>query len=117
MPLNAGDVVVVEFPGVQNIKRRPAVILSSDEYHVARPDVIVGLITSQTTTAVGPTDCPLQDWKKAGLRKPSAFRSFLATLPRSGGQPRVIGRLSGRDWRAVQSRVFKALDLEGAIQN
>ncbi len=35
-----------------------------------------GLITSQTAT-----DYVLQDWSQAGLRVPSVFRSFFATLP------------------------------------
>ncbi|MCX6833020.1 MAG: type II toxin-antitoxin system PemK/MazF family toxin, partial [candidate division Zixibacteria bacterium] len=40
---SAGDVVVIDFPGVQGIKRRPAVVLSSAVYHTSRPDVVVGL--------------------------------------------------------------------------
>jgi mRNA interferase MazF len=31
--LTPGDVVVVDFPGVMGIKRRPAVVVSSDTYH------------------------------------------------------------------------------------
>ena len=60
MALRAGDVVVVNFPGATGVKRRPALVLSSAEYHAARPDVVVGLITSQTSAALGPTDCGLQ---------------------------------------------------------
>ncbi len=52
---DAGDVVTVDFPGVTGIKRRPALILSSATYHTNRPDIIVGLITSQTT-GLGVTD-------------------------------------------------------------
>ncbi len=48
MVLNAGDLVSVDFPGVTGVKRRPAVILSSATYHAIRPDIIIGLITSQT---------------------------------------------------------------------
>lgn len=110
MAFRAGDVVVVNFPGVTGIKRRPAVVLSSEEYHASRPDVVTGLITSQTAAALAPTDCALQDWKEAGLRRASAFRSFMATLPRSA-QLRVIGHLSDRDWQAVQGCVNKALEL------
>jgi mRNA interferase MazF len=47
----AGSVIVVSFPGVTGIKRRPAVIVSSDQYHRSRPDMIVGLITSQVQAA------------------------------------------------------------------
>ena len=113
MALRAGDVVVMNFPGVTGIKRRPAVVLSSAEYHASRPDVVIGLITSQTAAALAPTDSALKDWKEAGLRKASAFRSFLATLPRSA-QLRVIGHLSDRDWQAVQARVSQALELGNA---
>src|SRR5713101_5989112 len=78
-----GDVVWLEFPGAVVTKRRPAVVLSSNEYHAARPDVIVGLITSQIAKSIGPTDHLLSDWSSAGLRLPSAFRAYLATVPRS----------------------------------
>ena len=98
--LSHGDVVVVDFPGVTGIKRRPAVVLSSDVYHRSRPDVIVGLITSQTAAALGPTDFALQDWAAAGLRVPSAFRSFFATLPPSA-HPVSVGHLSESDMRGV----------------
>jgi mRNA interferase MazF len=57
---NPGDVVTVDFPGVTGVKRRPAVVLSSETYHSTRSDVIVGLITSQTT-ALGVTNYKLQD--------------------------------------------------------
>ncbi len=77
MTLRAGDVLVVNFPGVIGIKRRPTIVLSSTAYHRARPDVIVGLVTSQTATALAPTDCVIQDWQDAGLRKASTFRCFL----------------------------------------
>ncbi len=80
MNFHFGDVVTVDFPGVTGIKRRPAVILSSETYHASRPDVIVGLITTQTT-ALGITDYALQDWQSAGLRVASIFRSFIVTLP------------------------------------
>jgi mRNA interferase MazF len=105
---NAGDVIVVNFPGVTGVKRRPAVVLSSNEYHSCRPDVIVGLVTSQTAAPLTATDHAFLDWEQAGLRKASAFRSFVATLPRSGHQ-RVLGRLSERDWEAVRACVNKAL--------
>ncbi len=46
--LQAGDVVTIDFPGVKGIKRRPAIMVSSSTYHQHRPDVIVGIMTSQT---------------------------------------------------------------------
>ena len=42
-----GDVVTVDFPGAQGIKRRPVVIVSSDVYHATRPDVILAVLTNE----------------------------------------------------------------------
>jgi mRNA interferase MazF len=95
-----GDVVVVDFPGVQGTKRRPAIIVSSDEYHRTRPDVIIGIITSQLPGSPGPTDHILGDWRIAGLNKPSAFRAFLVTLPRIAILA-PIGRPTPADWTAI----------------
>lgn len=99
MSFNSGDVVTVDFPGVQGIKRRPAVVLSSSTYHATRPDTIVGMITTQTK-GLGVTDYVLQDWSAAGLRVPSIFRSFIVTLPPAANLI-AIGHLSERDWKAV----------------
>jgi mRNA interferase MazF len=108
---NPGDVVTVDFPGVTGIKRRPAVILSSAIYNTTRPDVIVGLITTQTAT-LGETDYILQDWATAGLRIASVFRSFIVTLPPSANLI-LIGHLSERDWKEVRACLKVALaDLE-----
>jgi len=99
---STGDVVTVDFPGVTGIKRRPAVVLSSETYHSLRPDVIVGLITTQSKV-LGITDYAL-DWISAGLRVASIFRCFIVTLPPSANLA-VIGHLSERDWQGIKARV------------
>ena len=78
MSYEPGTVVTVDFPGIQGVKRRPAVVLSSATYHSIRPDVIFGLITSRTKD-LGVTDYVFQDWQLAGLRVASVFRSFIVT--------------------------------------
>src|SRR2546426_9542316 len=90
---DAGDIFWVHFPGAVGTKRRPSVIISSNQYHTARPDIIVGLLTTQVAKATGPTDHALTDWRAAGLPLASAFRAHLATLPRTAIISR-IGRLS-----------------------
>jgi len=102
-----GDVVTVDSPGTLGVKRRPAVVVSTPTYHTTRPDVVLGLLTSQTDGATGPTDYLLQDWSTAGLHSSSAFRAFLATLPAASVV--VIGHLSDRDWQEVQARLRIAL--------
>ncbi|WP_417158833.1 type II toxin-antitoxin system PemK/MazF family toxin [Spirulina subsalsa] len=111
MRFTPGDVVTVDFPGVTGIKRRPAVVISSAQYHSNRPDVIIGLVTSQAK-GLGVTDYALQDWQTAGLRVASVFRSFIVTLPRSSNLV-VIGQLSERDWQGVRACLKVALAARG----
>jgi len=54
--LNPGDVLIGAFPGADKTKIRPAVVLSTEVYHRHRPDVIVGLITTQSPKELAPTD-------------------------------------------------------------
>ena len=61
MTVKPGDVVTVNFPGALGVKRRPAVVVSTQVYHTTRPDVVPGLLTSQITGATGPTDYILQN--------------------------------------------------------
>ncbi|MFQ6015973.1 MAG: type II toxin-antitoxin system PemK/MazF family toxin [Anaerolineae bacterium] len=95
--VHPGDVVVADFPGITGIKRRPALVVSSDTYHSTRPDVMLGLLTGRVSAATAPTDHRLQDWRSAGLRNPTAFRAFLITLPQEDVIA-VIGHLSDRAW-------------------
>ena len=102
-----GDVVTVEFPGATGTKRRPTVVVSTDLYHKTRPDVILGVLTTQVASATMPSDHLLRDWATTGLRQPSAFRAFLATMPVSSIT--VVGHLSAYDWDAVQNCLKSAL--------
>ena len=98
-----GDVVTVDFAGATGVKRRPVVVVSSDRYHAERPDIIVGVLTTNVGSATGSTDYVLEDWQAAGLHSPSAFRAYFGmSVPRA---VRPIGRLSDRDWQAVLDRV------------
>ena len=97
--MKAGDVLVAAFPGARITKTRPDVVLSTEEYHRHRPDVVLGLLTTKATEPLTPTDCEIRDWRAAGLHAPSLFRLFVVTLPQR--EVRVVGRLSDRDWRSV----------------
>ena len=108
---DAGDLVVADFPGVSGPKRRPAVVLSSSVYHANHRDIVLGLITTQISAASGPTDHILYDWRAANLRRASAFRAFIVTVPPATISARVR-RLTDRDWAAISDcvrRVFSEL--------
>lgn len=107
MSHQAGDIVIVDFPGVQGIKRRPAIVVSSDLYHRGRPDVILGVITSQIASATGPFDYVLLDHQAAKLAKPSAFRAFLTTIPKRAIIG--VGKASARDWASILDCVKRAI--------
>jgi mRNA interferase MazF len=89
------------------VKRRPAVVLSSVIYNTTRTDVIIGLITTQTTS-LGVTDYTLRDWAAAGLRVASVFRCFIVTSPPSANLV-LIGHLSEHDWKGVRECVKVSL--------
>ena len=116
--LKAGDVVVADFPGITGVKRRPAVVISTDSYHNHRPrlrrdvppDVILGAITTNLSAATTPTDHILTDWASEGLRHLSAFRAFLVTLPQKDILA-VIGHLSNTDWTAVRNCLRRAISV------
>jgi mRNA interferase MazF len=97
--LKPGDVVVGVFPGAETTKARPAVVLSIEPYQRHRPDIVLGLITTQPPKEMAPTDCEVQDWKQAGLHQPSYFTLFPVTFPQR--EVRRIGRLSDADWEAA----------------
>ncbi len=107
--MNPGDVVWIDFPGVIQTERRPAIILSTTIYHSTRPDIIVGLVTSQTSKSNTPTDFLIRDWQAAGLRVPSAFRAFIVTLPRSTVASKM-GKLLPADWNEVIARIKIAIE-------
>ena len=72
------------------------------------PDVIIGLLTTQTTAATTPTDYALQDWSAIGLNQQFAFRAYLVTMDR-GDIRYLLGHLTERDWKAVQERIALAI--------
>ncbi len=81
--------------GAQETKVRPAVVIASATYLAERPDVLVGILTTRLPEAPGSTDYILLDWRSAGLREESCFRTYVLTTHRS--ELTVIGHLSARD--------------------
>ena len=96
-------------PGARQTKRRPAIVVSTDNYHLARPDVVLAIITSRVEDAATEFDCVLFDWKDAGLQLPSAMRSYLFTVEIA--EVTKLGTLSAADWLEVQKRLRLALEI------
>lgn len=109
MPYRRGDVVAVpyDYTNLRAGKVRPAVIVSSDPYNSARPDVVAAGISSQVAK-VSQYDAVLRDWPSAGLRYPSLVRGRLLTIEQ-GLIRYTVGRLSSADLDAVEEKVISFL--------
>lgn len=77
-----GDIVLVPFPFTDQsaVKRRPAVVISSTAYHRARPDIVIMAVTSQQPQTLSVGEVQVQDWRGAGLLKPSVLKPVLTTI-------------------------------------
>jgi len=82
MSIRFGDVIVVPFPFTDQsaIKKRPAVVVSSETYHRERPDLILMAITSQARTAPTVGEVAVVHWQAAGLLKPSVIKPLVTTI-------------------------------------
>lgn len=80
-----GDVVLVPFPFTDQsgTKKRPAVVVSSQNYNTSRRDIVIMAITSQVRPLLGFGEAMVGDWHGAGSsRHRSSSRS---SLPSSKG--------------------------------
>ncbi len=77
-----GAIVLAPFPFTSQIasKQRPAVVVSSHDYNLERPDLIMMAVTSQLRPTPAFGEVWLRDWQGAGLLKPSAVKPVFATI-------------------------------------
>jgi len=105
-----GDLVLVPFPFTDQsaIKRRPAVVVSSPAYHRARPDLLIMAVTSQQPSTLSVGEVQVQDWRGAGLLKPSVIKPVLTTI-----DPALVlkklGRLTSTDQAALRQALTAIL--------
>jgi mRNA interferase MazF len=104
MSYEFGDIVLVPFPFTNQsaIKKRPAVIVSSAQYHRNHPDIIVMAITSQMKTSGVADSLVIVDWQKAGLLKPSIIKPLVSTINQRLIHKK-LGRLIASDRQALQA--------------
>ena len=107
-----GDVILVPvgFTDQSGVKRRPAVIVSSDEYNARSPDVMIAAINSNLLAIRHPGDHLIRDWQQAGLLRPSLARTKIATVE-AAIIDRRLGRLCGDDVAALDGGLREAFGL------
>lgn len=101
-----GDVVLVPFPfsDQTGIKKRPAIVVSSQAYQQRRRDLIIMAVSSQIRATPDFGEFTVRDWKKAGLIKPSVIKPVLATI-----EKRLVLRTLGQLQAADRASLGKAL--------
>jgi mRNA interferase MazF len=101
-----GDIVLVPFPFTDQsaVKRRPAVVISSAAYHRARPDLVIMAVTSQQPSTMSVGEVLVQDWRGAGLLKPSVIKPVLTTI-----EPALVLKKLGRLALSDQALLRQAL--------
>ena len=102
-PFEFGDVVLVRVPFTdqRGSKQRPAVVVSGAAYGRARPDVILMAVTSRIRSTLGYGEIGIEDWRVAGLLRPSTIKPLLFTIEQRL-VVRVLGRLVKDDRAAVK---------------
>jgi mRNA interferase MazF len=83
--LQKGDVVLVTMPfsDRQRVKRRPAVVVSSEGYNHSGADVIVASLTTNLHALSHYADFVIEFWHEAGLRYPSLVQAKLSTVDKA----------------------------------
>ena len=106
-----GDVVLVRFvySDESGAKRRPVVILSTDEYHQGRQETIIAAITSNVQRLLA-GDHLVAGWQKAGLLFPSVTTGIIRTVKQAMIERR-LGRMPAEDMRAIQENMKRILGL------
>lgn len=91
------DIVLVPFPftDLSTSKRRPALVISPNNYNEGR-DIIIAFITSNLNIQPRPGDYIIKEWDRAGLPKPSMIRMKYATIDKKI-IVKQLGRLYSED--------------------
>jgi len=106
----------IQFSGSIGSKRRPVIVLSTEDFRKAGSKLIVVGVTSTVAPAFRPGDVLLNDWGQAGLVKPSAARGLLTVIDRNQ-IVRRLGQLSPADFAHVEQAVADIMGLAVPSRN
>jgi len=106
-----GDVILVRFlfADETRAKRRPAVIVSTGDYHRGRQEAIIAAITSNVDRLlIG--DHLIAGWREAGLLFPSVASSIIRTIKQAMIERR-LGVMPPEDMQAIRDKLRHVLGL------
>jgi mRNA interferase MazF len=102
-----GDVVLVRFPftDLSSTKKRPALVVSPAGFTSKFGDLVVLAMTGQSQTD---NSLRIQNWKNAGLLRPTWFKPLIGTLAASLVR-RSIGKLGAKDHARAKMVIRKLI--------
>lgn len=108
-----GTLVLVSilFSDQSGLKKRPAVVVSSEEYHSSRDEVIIAAVTGRVREDLLFGDCKIEGWKAAGLLKASVATSIVWTV-KGGAIGRKLGSLSNLDLKRFDKVLAGSLGIK-----
>ncbi|MDQ7821149.1 MAG: type II toxin-antitoxin system PemK/MazF family toxin [Candidatus Eremiobacteraeota bacterium] len=106
-----GDIILVSFAFAEKeeTKQRPAMVLSTENYHKGRRELIMAAVTSNTVRVLA-GDTVLNEWKKAGLLHPSVVTAVIRTIKQDMVR-RKLGSITPEDFHSVKSSLKEILGL------
>lgn len=107
-----GDVVLVEVffsERTKKSKKRPALVVSGEDYHKSRQEIVISAITSNVERILF-GDTKLDDWKEAELIYPSLVTGIIQTVKKKMIVYK-LGELTKGDLQKVQENLKKSLVL------
>ncbi|NIM12146.1 MAG: type II toxin-antitoxin system PemK/MazF family toxin [Candidatus Aminicenantes bacterium] len=106
-----GDIVLTKviFSEGEGVKKRPALVVSSDRYHKNRQEIIIAAITSNIYRSLT-GDTRINQWEEAGLRFPSVVTGIFQTIKKDMIDKK-LGTLGEEDFRKVKGNLKQALGI------
>ncbi len=104
MTFRRWDVIAVPFPHIEGYesKRRPALVVSTDDFHRSHKACFGAMITTaRNMQDLREHDIEIRDLAKAGLPRPCVIRLARLSTFEDSKQTRRIGSLGAQERRAV----------------
>ena len=103
-----GVVVLVSYPFGEGagVRKRPALVISRNNFNQQTEELIVAQITSRISSPNREGDYHIIDWREASLIKPAIVRLRVATLP-TAMVLRRLGSLTEEDFRGASAAILK----------
>ena len=105
-----GVIVLVPFPFSDQtfVKKRPAVVISSDVHNGRSMDIVIMAVTSNTKNPIRIDECIIKDYNSAGLLKPSVIKPAISTIDKSLVLKK-LGNLSSEDLELLNEALKELL--------